>query len=192
MIPTELKEFHGIYHFHCLSLNNKSNVFIQIILVKQCAYNLHPVAERVRILPRENKTTRLPRSLKNLPIKYQDMEEFFLLLWNVFTLVQKLDLTVSTTFEMVKMSLSSRILCSFLCTETKRNIKIIIIYSNSDNLINESCFLRKKEENINLRGRKFEERFLNFVLLFSNLSTLFKNRFTARLRLTFACNIVCM
>lgn len=64
MIPTELKEFHGIYHFHCLSLNNKSNVFIQIILVKQCAYNLHPVAERVRILPRENKTTRLPRSEK--------------------------------------------------------------------------------------------------------------------------------
>lgn len=46
MIPTELKEFHGIYHFHCLSLNNKSNVFIQIILVKQCAYNLHPEAER--------------------------------------------------------------------------------------------------------------------------------------------------
>lgn len=77
MIPTELKEFHGIYHFHCLSLNNKSNVFIQIILVKQCAYNLHPVAERVRILPRENKTTRLPRSLKNLPIKYEDMEECF-------------------------------------------------------------------------------------------------------------------
>lgn len=53
MIPTDLKEFHGIYHFHCLSLNNKSNVFIQIILVKQCAYNLDPVAERVRILPRE-------------------------------------------------------------------------------------------------------------------------------------------
>lgn len=188
MIPTELKEFHGIYHFHCLSLNNKSNVFIQIILVKQCAYNLHPVAERVRILPRENKTTRLPRSLKNLPIKYQDMEEFFFLLWNVFTLVQKLDLTVSTTFEMVKMSLSSRILCSFLCTETKRNIKIIIIYSYSDNLINESCFLRKKEE----KGRKFQERFFNFVLLFSNLSTLIKNGFTASLRLTFACNIVCM
>lgn len=116
----------------------------------------------------------------------------FFLLWNVFTLVQKLDLTVSTTFEMVKMSLSSRILCSFLCTETKRNIKIIIIYSYSDNLINESCFLRKKEENINLRGRKFEERFFNFVLLFSNLSTLIKNGFTARLRLTFACNIVCM
>lgn len=45
MIPTDLKEFHGIYHFHCLSLNNKSNVFIQIILVKQCAYNLDPVAE---------------------------------------------------------------------------------------------------------------------------------------------------
>lgn len=48
MIPTDLKEFHGIYHFHCLSLNNKSNVFIQIILVKQCAYNLDPVAERER------------------------------------------------------------------------------------------------------------------------------------------------
>lgn len=68
MIPTDLKEFHGIYHFHCLSPNNKSNVFIQIILVKQCAYNLDPVAERererVRILPRENKTTRLPRSFE--------------------------------------------------------------------------------------------------------------------------------
>lgn len=64
MIPTDLKEFHGIYHFHCLSLNNKSNVFIQIILVKQCAYNLDPVAERVRILPRENKTTRLSRSFE--------------------------------------------------------------------------------------------------------------------------------
>lgn len=64
MIPTDLKEFHGIYHFHCLSLNNKSNVFIQIILVKQCAYNLDPVAERVRIPPRENKTTRLPRSFE--------------------------------------------------------------------------------------------------------------------------------
>lgn len=78
MIPTDLKEFHGIYHFHCLSLNNKSNVFIQIILVKQCAYNLDPVAERVRILPREK--TKQPDYhglLKNLPIKYQDMEEIF-------------------------------------------------------------------------------------------------------------------
>lgn len=78
MIPTDLKEFHGIYHFHCLSPNNKSNVFIQIILVKQCAYNLDPVAERVRILPREKtKPPDYHGLLKNLPIKYQDMEEFF-------------------------------------------------------------------------------------------------------------------
>lgn len=66
---------------------------------------------------------------------------------------------------MVKMSLSSRILCFFLCTETKRNIKIIIIYSNSDNLINESCFLRKKEENINSRGRKFEGKDFLFCFI---------------------------
>lgn len=63
MIPTDLKEFHGIYHFHCLSLNNKSNVFIQIILVKQCAYNLDPVAESADYSA-ENKTTRLPRSFE--------------------------------------------------------------------------------------------------------------------------------
>lgn len=82
MIPTDLKEFHGIYHFHCLSLNNKSNVFIQIILVKQCAYNLDPVAERERerecgFFPEKTKPPDYHGLLKNLPIKYQDMEEFF-------------------------------------------------------------------------------------------------------------------
>lgn len=86
MIPTDLKEFHGIYHFHCLSLNNKSNVFIQIILVKQCAYNLDPVESADSSPGKQNHQTTTV-FLKNLPIKYQDMEEFFFLLWNVFTLV---------------------------------------------------------------------------------------------------------
>lgn len=80
----------------------------------------------------------------------------------------------------------------FLCMEMKCNIKIIIIYSNFDNLINELCFFCKKEENINLLGRKFERKdFFNFVLLFLNLFILFKNGFKVCLRLIFVCNIVC-
>lgn len=86
MIPTDLKEFHGIYHFHCLSLNNKSNVFIQIILVKQCAYNLDPVAESADYSA-ENKTTRLPRSFEKFAHQIPRYGRFFFLLWNVFTLV---------------------------------------------------------------------------------------------------------